>query len=143
MMPRPGARKPGRRDHPVGRSCRRSQFQPGDYVEDQIESISFGRIAAQTAKQVIVQKVREAERAKVVEAYKDRVGELITGIVKRADRGSIVLDLGNNAEALVPKGRSFRRRPRAPAIGCAAICMTYVPNSVVHSYSSRVPSRRC
>ena len=79
-------------------------FQPGDYVEDQIESISFGRIAAQTAKQVIVQKVREAERAKVVEAYKDRVGELITGIVKRADRGSIVLDLGNNAEALVPKG---------------------------------------
>lgn len=79
-------------------------FQPGDFVEDQIESISFGRIAAQTAKQVIVQKVREAERAKVVEAYQDRVGELITGIVKRADRGSIVLDLGNNAEALVPKG---------------------------------------
>jgi len=78
-------------------------LQPGDFVEDHIDSISFGRIAAQTAKQVIVQKVREAERAKVVEAYKDRVGELITGIVKRADRGSIVLDLGNNAEALVPK----------------------------------------
>jgi N utilization substance protein A len=78
-------------------------LQPGDYVEDEIESIAFGRIAAQTAKQVIVQKVREAERAKVVEAYQDRVGELITGIVKRADRGSIVLDLGNNAEALVPK----------------------------------------
>ena len=80
-----------------------SNLQPGDYVEDEIESIAFGRIAAQTAKQVIVQKVREAERAKVVEAYQDRVGELITGIVKRADRGSIVLDLGNNAEALVPK----------------------------------------
>ena len=79
-------------------------IQPGDYVEDEIESISFGRIAAQTAKQVIVQKVREAERAKIVEAYQDRVGDLITGIVKRADRGSIVLDLGNNAEALVPKG---------------------------------------
>jgi len=78
-------------------------IQPGDYVEDEIESITFGRIAAQTAKQVIVQKVREAERAKVVEAFQDRVGELITGIVKRADRGSIVLDLGNNAEALVPK----------------------------------------
>ncbi|MGB5253325.1 MAG: transcription termination factor NusA [Sedimenticolaceae bacterium] len=78
-------------------------LQPGDYVEDEIDSIAFGRIAAQTAKQVIVQKVREAERAKVVEAYQDRVGELITGIVKRADRGSIVLDLGNNAEALVPK----------------------------------------
>ncbi len=78
-------------------------LQPDDYVEDQIESIEFGRIAAQTAKQVIVQKVREAERAKVVEAFQDRVGELITGIVKRADRGTIVLDLGNNAEALVPK----------------------------------------
>ncbi len=78
-------------------------LQPDDYVEDRIESIEFGRIAAQTAKQVIVQKVREAERAKVVEAFQDRVGELITGIVKRADRGTIVLDLGNNAEALVPK----------------------------------------
>ncbi len=74
-----------------------------DYVEDQIESIEFGRIAAQTAKQVIVQKVREAERAKVVEAFQDQVGQLITGTVKRADRGTIVLDLGNNAEALVPK----------------------------------------
>jgi N utilization substance protein A len=79
------------------------EIEPGDYVEDQIESIDFGRIAAQTAKQVIVQKVREAERAKVVEAYQDRVGELVTGIVKRADRGTIVLDLGNNAEAMVPK----------------------------------------
>ena len=80
-----------------------ANFEPGDYVEDEIDSIEFGRIAAQTAKQVIVQKVREAERAKVVEAFSDRVGELVTGIVKRADRGTIVLDLGNNAEALVPK----------------------------------------
>jgi len=79
------------------------ELQIGDYVEDQIESIEFGRIAAQTAKQVIVQKVREAERAKVVEAFEDKVGQLVTGTVKRADRGTIVLDLGNNAEALVPK----------------------------------------
>ena len=83
----------------------------GDYVEDEIESIGFGRIAAQTAKQVIVQKVREAERAKVVEAFQDRVGELITGIVKRADRGTIVLDLGNNAEALVPKSEVIPKEP--------------------------------
>jgi len=75
----------------------------GDYIEDEIESIGFDRIAAQTAKQVIVQKVREAERAKVVAAFQDRVGELINGTVKRADRGTIVLDLGTNAEALVPK----------------------------------------
>ena len=79
------------------------ELQIGDYVEDQIESIEFGRIAAQTAKQVIVQKVREAERAKVVEAFQDQVGQLVTGTVKRADRGTIVLDLGNNAEALIPK----------------------------------------
>jgi len=96
-------------ENPIGEitlSAARSEdpdIQPGDFVEDQIESIDFGRIAAQTAKQVIVQKVREAERAKVVEAYQDRVGELVTGIVKRADRGTIVLDLGGNAEALVPK----------------------------------------
>lgn len=75
----------------------------GSYVEDQIESIEFGRIAAQTAKQVIVQKVREAERAKVVDAFQDKINQLVTGTVKRADRGTIVLDLGNNAEALVPK----------------------------------------
>ena len=79
------------------------ELQIDDYVEDQIESIEFGRIAAQTAKQVIVQKVREAERAKVVDAFQDQVGQLVTGTVKRADRGTIVLDLGNNAEALVPK----------------------------------------
>ena len=66
-----------------------------------MDSITFGRIAAQTAKQVIVQKVREAERAKVVEAYQERKGELVTGVVKRADRGNVFLDLGGNAEAFV------------------------------------------
>jgi N utilization substance protein A len=75
--------------------------QVGDYVEEKIESIEFGRIAAQAAKQVIVQKVREAERAKVVEAYQDREGELVTGVVKRIDRGNIFLDLGGNAEAFI------------------------------------------
>lgn len=79
-------------------------IQPDDYVEEQIESIGFGRIAAQTAKQVIVQKVREAERAKVVEAFQDKVGQLVNGTVKRADKGTIVLDLGDNAEALIPRG---------------------------------------
>ncbi|MCC6206879.1 MAG: transcription termination/antitermination protein NusA [Gammaproteobacteria bacterium] len=71
----------------------------GDFIEEPIESVAFGRIAAQTAKQVIIQKVREAERAHIVEQYHDRVGELLTGVVKRADRGSIVLDVGANAEA--------------------------------------------
>ncbi len=75
----------------------------GDFIEEPIEAAEFGRIAAQTAKQVIVQKVREAERAQVVEAYKGRVGELIMGTVKRVDRGNIILDLGGNAEAFIPR----------------------------------------
>ena len=76
---------------------------PGDYIEEPMESTPFGRIAAQTAKQVIVQKVREAERAQVVEAYRDRIGELVTGVVKRIDRGNVILDLGGNAEALIAR----------------------------------------
>ncbi len=75
----------------------------GGYVEQPMESIAFGRIAAQTAKQVIIQKVREAERRKVVEAYKDRIGQLVTGVVKRVERGNVFLDLGGNAEALIPR----------------------------------------
>jgi len=76
-------------------------IEVGDFVEDQVESIEFGRIAAQTAKQVIVQKVREAERAQIVEAYKDRIGELVMGVVKRVERGNIYLDLGGNSDAVI------------------------------------------
>lgn len=73
----------------------------GGFIEEPMENAEFGRIAAQTAKQVIVQRVREAERAQVVEAYQDRAGELVTGIVKRIERGNVYLDLGGNAEAFV------------------------------------------
>jgi N utilization substance protein A len=65
---------------------------PGQYVEQPMESAAFGRIAAQQAKQVIVQKVREAERAQVVEQYQDRVGTLVGGVVKRIDRNGIYVD---------------------------------------------------
>ena len=75
----------------------------GAFVEEPIESVAFGRIAAQTAKQVIVQRVREAERAQVIETYQDRVGDMVTGVVKRLERGSIILDLGGNAEAVVSR----------------------------------------
>src|SRR5687767_87403 len=81
----------------------------GDYIEEQIENPDFGRIAAQAAKQVIVQRVREAERAQVVDQWKDRVGELVTGIVKRAERGNIYVDLGGNAEAIIPKDKGIPR----------------------------------
>lgn len=81
----------------------------GGYVEQPIESVAFGRIAAQQAKQVIVQKVREAERAQVVEAYKDRVGTLVSGIVKRVDRNGIFVDLGGNAEGFVARADMIPR----------------------------------
>ena len=79
------------------------EIQPGDYIEEQIDSVEFGRIAAQTAKQVIVQKVREAERARVIEAYQGREGELVMGTVKRVERGNVYLDLGDNVEAFIPR----------------------------------------
>jgi transcription termination/antitermination protein NusA len=77
--------------------------QVGDVIEEEIDSVDFGRIAAQTAKQVIIHKVREAERQKIVEAYQSRVGELITGIVKRIEKGNIYLDLGGHVEAFIAK----------------------------------------
>ncbi|BFI67971.1 transcription termination protein NusA [Yersinia pseudotuberculosis] len=76
-------------------------LQLGDYVEDQIESVTFDRITTQTAKQVIVQKVREAERAMVVEQFRQYLGQIVTGIVKKVSRDSIALDLGHNAEAVI------------------------------------------
>ena len=81
----------------------------GEFIEQQIENPEFGRISAQAAKQVIVQRVREAERAQVLEAWADRVGELINGIVKRTERGNVYVDLGGNAEAVIPKDKSIPR----------------------------------
>lgn len=78
-------------------------IEVGDFIEDEIESVAFCRIAAQTAKQVIIQKIREAERKKIVIAYEDRVGELITGVVKRLEKGSVYLDLGGHVEAYIAK----------------------------------------
>ncbi len=74
----------------------------GDFIEESMEPPEFGRIAAQAAKQVIVQKVRQAEREQVVDAYKDRVGEMVHGKIERMERGGIVLDLGENAKAFIP-----------------------------------------
>ena len=90
------------------------EIKLGDFVEEQIESVKFDRITTQTAKQVIVQKVREAERALVVEAYKDQEGEMITGVVKKATRDAIVLDLGNNAEAVIYRDDMLPRENHRP-----------------------------
>ncbi|AAM67919.1 transcription termination factor NusA [Buchnera aphidicola] len=77
------------------------QVKINDYVEDKIESVNFDRITTQTAKQVIVQKVREAERAMLVDQFRKHIGQIITGIVKKISRDNLTLDLGNNAEALI------------------------------------------
>ncbi|MXP56446.1 transcription termination factor NusA [Pantoea sp. Mhis] len=76
-------------------------LNPGDYIEDRIESVTFDRITTQTAKQVIVHKVREAERAMIVEQFREHEGDIITGIVKKVNRDNITLDLGSNAEAIM------------------------------------------
>lgn len=75
----------------------------GDVIESKIESVDFGRISAQTAKQVIVQKVREAERAQIVNAYRSKIGEIVSGTVKKVTRESVIVDLGNNAEAFLAR----------------------------------------
>ncbi len=80
----------------------------GDYLASSLPPMDFGRIAAQTAKQVIVQKVRDAERQRQYDEYKDRVGEIITGIVKRVEYGNVIVDLGN-AEAIMRRDQVIPR----------------------------------
>lgn len=96
-------------------------LKPGDVHEEIVENVDFGRIAAQTAKQVIVQRVRDAERAQIVDEYRNRVGELVAGTVKKVTRDNIIVDLGNNAEGLLPRGEligreTFRINDRVRAI---------------------------
>lgn len=89
----------------------------GDTIEAPMESVEFGRIAAQTAKQVIVQKVREAERGKVMGLYEKRVGELLNGVVKKSNRDFTIVDFGNNVEGILRRDdllprESFRTNDR-------------------------------
>lgn len=80
----------------------------GDYIAEDLPPLDFGRVAAQNAKQVIVQKVREAERERQYEEYKDRVGEVVNGTVKRSEYGNVIVDLGR-AEAIVRRDESLPR----------------------------------
>jgi len=93
-------------DHP--------DMQVGEYIEQPIESVAFGRIAAHTAKQVIVQKIREAERSQIVEIFQDRVGELVMGVVKRTDHAGTYIDLGSNAEGFIPREHMIQREAMRP-----------------------------
>lgn len=83
----------------------------GEFAEEEIDSVEFGRIAAQAAKQVIVQKVREAERSRIVDAFKSRIGEPVMGIVKRTERSGVYIDLGSNTEAFIPREDLIPREP--------------------------------
>lgn len=90
------------------------EIELGGYIEDQIESITFDRITTQTAKQVIVQKVREAERAQMIAEYEDRVGDLVTGTVKKVNRDNVIIDLGNNAEGVIYRDDMLPRETFRP-----------------------------
>ena len=90
------------------------ELNAGDYVEEQIKSVTFDRVTTQTAKQVIVQKIREAERALITEAYQDQLGEIVTGVVKKASRDSVIIDLGNNAEAVIYRDDMLPRETFRP-----------------------------
>ena len=125
----------------------------GEFIEEPIESVDFGRIAAQTAKQVIVQKVREAERAQVVEAYKDREGELVMGVVKRVDRGNVIVDLGGNAESLISREeliprelvrpgdrlRAYLREVRSEIRGPQLFISRTAPELMIQLFTLEVP----
>jgi len=127
--------------------------QVGDYIEEPIESADFGRIAAQTAKQVIVQKVREAERAQIVDAFKHKQGQLVTGVVKRVEKGNVFLDLGGNAEAvimredLIPRealrpgdrARGYLREVRSEPRGPQLFISRVAPELLIELFRLEVP----
>ncbi len=81
----------------------------GTFLIDNLPPLDFGRIAAQTAKQVIMQKVREAERAKQFEEFKDRTGEIINGVIKRVEFGNVTVDIGGRAEAMMRRDETLPR----------------------------------
>ncbi|MFM1887528.1 MAG: transcription elongation factor NusA [Pseudomonadota bacterium] len=130
-----------------------AQAEPGGVVEEPVASVPFGRIAAQQAKQVIVQKVREAERAQVVEQFQDRVHTLVSGVVKRVDRNGIFVDLGGNAEGFVPRSdmiprealkpqdrvkaflKEVRSEPRGPQLFLSRTC----PEFLIELFKLEVP----
>ncbi len=123
------------------------------FVEQPMESVTFGRIAAQQAKQVIVQKVREAERQQVVDAYRDRVGTLVSGVVKRVDRNGIYIDLGSNAEGFVQRGdmipreqvkaqdriKAFLREVRSELRGPQLFLTRTAPEFLIELFKLEVP----
>lgn len=113
---------PSRQLHLTAAREQAPDVEIGGYVEEPMEPIEFGRIAAQAAKQVIMQKVREAERARVVEEFADREGEMVTGVVKRLERGDAIIDLGST-EAVLRKSQMIPREGLRPGDRIRAMLM--------------------
>jgi len=139
----------------LGDACRiQPDAKVGDYVETLQENADFGgRIAAQTAKQVIVQKVRDAERAQIVDAYLHRKGDLISGTVKRLERGEVIMDVGGNVEAkiaredLIPRElfrigervRGYLKDVRAESRGPQLFVSRVAPEFLIALFTLEVP----
>ena len=94
----------------------------GDWIADKLPPLEFGRIAAQSAKQVIVQKVREAERDRQYDEYRDRIGDIINGVVKRVEYGNVIVDLGR-AEAIIRRDEMIPARIVPPRRPRARLCL--------------------
>lgn len=103
--------------------------QVGDKIEEEMESIDFGRIAAQTAKQVIIQNVRLAEKDLVAKEFSNKVGEVITGVVKKIIRDGIIVDLGGNAEGILTKDNLLPRESFRPGDRVKAYLYEVVSNA--------------
>jgi len=128
-------------------------IQLGSYWEELVESVVFDRISAQTAKQVIVQKIREAEREIVIRAYKEKEGKLVSGVVKKVERSSIILDLGGNVEAVVSREdmilrevvrvgdrlRAYLRSVRAENKGPMLLLSRTAPGLLIELFKLEVP----
>src|SRR5262245_46475194 len=100
----------------LGEAQRRNpDAQIGDFITDELPPIDFGRIAAQTAKQVITQRMREAERKRQFEEFKGRVGESVSGTVKRSDYGNVTIDLGGRGEAVIRRDETIPRESLRPS----------------------------
>lgn len=100
---------PGKEMHLAAAKALDPELDVGDIVAQPIEAPTFGRIGAQQARQILFQKVKAAERAKIVEEYEERVGELLTGTVRKVGREGVIIELGTGAEALIPREEMMPR----------------------------------
>lgn len=115
----------------------------GGYIEDQIESVTFDRITTQTAKQVIVQKVREAERAMVVDAFRQHEGEIVTGVVKKLTVTALRWIWVATPKRSLAVKTCYHGKTSAQVTVSAVYCTQYVRKRAVRNCSSAVPARIC